>query len=146
MNVVYKLYIECVWCTLFVDQSWCIQNLYKMFLYRIYSKFWQAFVYILYTKFSAHSTFNFVCKMYTKGYSNVEYILYIFCIYFLYISCILLAQFLYTKFIHSFHVYIKMEELKWKSYKWSPFPFFSLIQAQILNEILLQLIRKIRTI
>ena len=100
----------------------------------------------MYTKFSWHSTLNFVYKMYTKVYRNVVYILYIFCIYFVYISCIHLVQFLNTKCIHSFHVDIKMEVLKWKSCKWSPFPFFSLIHAQILTEIVFQLIRRTRTI
>ena len=42
--------------------------------------------------------------MYTKVCPNVVYILYTYCIYFVYISCINLVQFLYTKCIHSFHV------------------------------------------
>ena len=42
----------------------CIQNVYKM-----YTTFRQAFVYILYTKLKEY-------KIYTKACRNVEYILY----------------------------------------------------------------------
>ena len=63
IHSVWILYTNCIhnflWCILFVDQNWCIQNVYKMF-----PTFQQTFVYILYTKFSCNSSFNFVYKMY----------------------------------------------------------------------------------
>ena len=40
--------------------------------------------------------------MYPKDSQNVGYILYTFCIHFVYISCTHLAQILYTKCIHDF--------------------------------------------
>ena len=48
-----------------------IQNVYKM-----YTTFQQAFVYILYTKSKELCQLNFVYKMYTKVCHNVRYILY----------------------------------------------------------------------
>ena len=57
----------------------CIQNEYKMYIYKIYITLRQTFVYILYTKFSWRSSFDFVYKMYTKVCRNMVCILYIFC-------------------------------------------------------------------
>ena len=34
MNSVYRLCTS-LWCTLFIDQNWCIQNVYKMFVYKM---------------------------------------------------------------------------------------------------------------
>ena len=87
-----------------ISANFCIQNVYKMFVYKIYTTFRQTFVYILYTKFSWHSSSDFVYKMYKKVCQNVVYILLKFCIHSVYISCIHLVQFLYTKYIHSFRV------------------------------------------
>ena len=70
----------------------------------MYNKFQPIFVYILYIKFSWHSSFDFEDKMYTKFSRNVVYILLKFCIHFVHISCIHLVKFLYTKCIHSFRV------------------------------------------
>ena len=66
----------------------------------MYRTFRQTFAYTLYTKFSCHSSFNSVYKMYTKVCRNVVYILYTFCMHFVYISCTHLVQFLYRKSIH----------------------------------------------
>ena len=115
MNFVYKLY---TWCTLFVHQNWCIQNvykmviykmcpnfpqtfvykmyIYKMFVYKIYTAIRQIFVYILYTKFSWHTSFDFVYKMYTKVCWNVVYILHTSVAYILYNICI---KNVYTVFV-----------------------------------------------
>ena len=100
---VYKIY-PTFQIFVYILYTKCIQNVYKMFVYKMYPTFQQSFVYILYTKFSWHSSFDFVYKMYTKACQNVVYILHTFCIYFAYISCIHLVQFLYTKCIHSFRV------------------------------------------
>ena len=62
-----------------------IQN----FVYEMYLTFWQTFVYISYTKFSWHSSTDFVYKMCTKVCWNVVYILYTSVAYVLYNSCIL---------------------------------------------------------
>ena len=81
-----------------------MQNVYKMFVYKMYYTF-HSFVSILYTKFSCHSSFNFVFKMYKKVCRKRIYIFYTFCIHFVYISyCIHLVQPLYTKCINSFRV------------------------------------------
>ena len=58
-----------------------------MFAYKMYPTFRQTFVYNWYKKFSRHSSFNFVYKMYTKVFRNGVYILCTFCIHLLYISC-----------------------------------------------------------
>ena len=71
----------------------CIQNVYKM-----YPTFQQTFVYILYTTFSWHNSFDFVYKMYTKACQNVVYILYKFCINQLYTSCTIFVYEMYTRF------------------------------------------------
>ena len=71
----------------------------------MYTTCQQTFVYILHTKFSGHSSFDFVYKMYTNVCRNVVYILYTFCIHLAYIFLyILLLQFFYTKCRHSFRV------------------------------------------
>ena len=49
----------------------CTQNVYKM-----YTTFQQAFVYILYTKSKELCQLNFLYKMYTEVCRNVGYILY----------------------------------------------------------------------
>ena len=72
-----------------------ILNVQEMFVYKMYTTFRQTFVYILSTKTSWHSSFDFVWKIYTKFvemwytfvlhfvfilYTSVVYILYNFCI------------------------------------------------------------------
>ena len=64
----------------------------------MYPAFLQTFVYILYTKFSCHDSFNFVYKMYTKVCQNVVYILYKLCIDQLYTSCTMFVYKMYTQF------------------------------------------------
>ena len=88
-------------CIQLFAYTFCMNFVYKMFVYKMYPTFRQTFVHILYAKFSWHSSFDFVCKMYTKVCWNVVYIFYI---HFGYISCIHLVQFLYSKSIHSFRV------------------------------------------
>ena len=83
-NCVYILYTKIVQDV----YNWCIQNVYKM-----YTTFRQAFVYILYTKSKELCQLNFVYKMYTKVCWNVGYILYTFCIH----------QFWSTKSVHHKH-------------------------------------------
>ena len=68
-----------------ISTNFCIQNVYKIFVYKMHPTFRQTFVYILYTKCIQ----KFVEMQYT------------FCIC---ISCIHLIQFLYIKSIQSFHV------------------------------------------
>ena len=104
IHSVWILHTNCTqnfWCTIFVDQNWFIKTVYKRYVYKMYTKFRQTFVYILYTKFSCHSCLNFVYKMYTEDcrfnfaykmytkvcwkvvyilYTSVAYILYNFCI------------------------------------------------------------------
>ena len=46
-------------------QTKYIQNVYKMFVYKMHLTFRQTFVCILYTKFSWHGSFDSVYKMYT---------------------------------------------------------------------------------
>ena len=87
----------------------CIQNEYKMYIYKIYITLRQTFVYILYTKFSWRSSFDFVYKMYTKVCRNMVCILYIFCRHQLYTPCTI---FVYTKCIHSFRVGLKKRLVK----------------------------------
>ena len=65
----------------------------------MYPKFQQAFVYILHTQISCHSSLNFIYII--QKFSEMWYT---FCIHFVYISCIHLVQFLYTKCIHDFRV------------------------------------------
>ena len=74
----------------------CIQNVCM----KIYPTFQQTFIYILYKKFSWHSSFNFVYKSYTKVCQNVVCILhiYILYIYILCTSCIIFAYKMYTQF------------------------------------------------
>ena len=113
---VYKMYTNCLYikCIPYFDKflyTLCIQNVYKMFVYKIYLTFRQTSVYkmfvykmypilrqtcvyILCTKFSWHSSFDF----------ELILVWYTFCIHFAYISCIHLVQFLYTKCMHSFCV------------------------------------------
>ena len=79
------MYTKCV-------QNVCVQN---------YTTFPQTFVYILYTKFSWHISFDFIYKRYTNVCRNVVYILYTFCIatfciHQLYKCCI---QNVYTVFV-----------------------------------------------
>ena len=69
-----------------------------MFVYKMYPTFRQSFVYILYTKFSWHSSFDFTYKLYTKASRNMVYILYTFCIHQLYTSCTIFVYKMYTQF------------------------------------------------
>ena len=105
---VYILYVFCIqivyivlmmypFCRLELMYKNCIQDICK-----IYTTCRQTFVYILFTNFNCHSSFNFVYKMYTKVCRNVGYISYASCIHFVYSSCIHLVQFLYTKCTHDF--------------------------------------------
>ena len=69
-----------------ISINFCIQNVYKM-----YPTFQQTFVYILLTKFSNHSSLDFVYKMYierslSKCVIHFVYILYTFCIHELHTS------------------------------------------------------------
>ena len=84
----------------------------------MYNKFQPIFVYILYIKFSWHSSFDFEDKMYTKFSRNVVYILLKFCIHFVHISCIHLVKFLYTKCIHSFRVGVHSRHVTKKPLWW----------------------------
>ena len=77
------LYAKCIPYFNKLLHTFCIQNVYKMFVYiqnQMYPTFQQTFVYILYTKFSWHRSLDFVYKMHTKACRNVVYILYNFCI------------------------------------------------------------------
>ena len=96
MNLVYKLYTQCLWCTHSVDQNWCIQIVYKMFVYKMYPTFRQTFVHIVYTKFSWHSSFDFVYKRSAKVCWNLAYILYTSVVYILYSFS---TQNVYTVFV-----------------------------------------------
>ena len=75
VNIVFKMY---TFCRSELMYTTCMQNV---------SHILTIFIYILDTKFSCHSSFNFVNKMYTKVCWNVGrivytllYILYNFCI------------------------------------------------------------------
>ena len=74
-NPTWKLCIHFVYknCTRFMQLIYrkCTQNVYKM-----YTTFQQAFVYILYTKSKELCQLNFLYKMYTEVCRNVGYILY----------------------------------------------------------------------
>ena len=76
--------------------NFCIQNVYKMFVYKMHSTFRQTFAYILLSKFNCHRSFDFVYKMYTKVCQNMGYILYTFCIHQLYTSCTVFVYKMYT--------------------------------------------------
>ena len=62
----------------------------------MYPTFRQTFVHILYTKFSWHSSFDFVCKMSAKVCWNLAYILYTSVVYILYSFS---TQNVYTVFV-----------------------------------------------
>ena len=96
MNFVYKLY-TCLYtkCIPYFNKflyTFCIQNIYKIFVYKMYPIFRQTFVYILYTKFSWHSSFDFVYKYMEK---LVE-MWYTLCIYFVYILYTLVVCIFYN--------------------------------------------------
>ena len=88
IHSVWILYTNCLHngygCTLFVHQNSCVQNVYKMFVYKIYPTFPQSFVYILHTKciqnvaFKMYSTFRqtFVYILHTKCIQNVAFKMY----------------------------------------------------------------------
>ena len=65
--------------------------------------FRQTVVNILYTKLAA-----FLLILYAKCLQNFVGTWYTHCIHFVYISCIHLVQFLYTKYIHSFKMYAQL--------------------------------------
>ena len=73
----------------------CIQLMYTKCTQNVYHIFWQAFVYILYTKLKELWQPNFVYKTYTKHFRNVGYIL---CKNISYTLCI--HQFWPTKSVH----------------------------------------------
>ena len=87
------MYTKCIQNVCIQNVSHISANFYTQNIYKKYPTFAQTFVYILYTKFSWHSSFDFVYKMYTKVCRKAGYILYIFCINILHISCIHLVQF-----------------------------------------------------
>ena len=101
-----------VWCTLFVDQNWCIQNVYMQNVSHISTNFCIHFVYKMYTKclyiFKIKCTPHFNKLLYTFCIQNLAdidlWILYTKCIQKLVKCGIHLVQFLYTKCIHSFRV------------------------------------------
>ena len=55
-----------------------------MFVYKIYPTFQQTFVYILYTKFSNHSSLDFVCKINIEKFVEMCYTFCIHSVYILY--------------------------------------------------------------
>ena len=89
----------CIQNVFHISTNFCMQNVYKMFVCKMYPTFRQTFVYILNAKFSWHSSFDFVYKMYTKACRNVVYILYTFCIHQLYTSCTIFVYKMYTQFM-----------------------------------------------
>ena len=81
------MYKKCLYTNIsHISTNICIQNVYTKCLYicKIYITFQQTFV----TKFSWHSFFDFVYKMYTKVCRNVVYILYTLIAYIFYNFCI----------------------------------------------------------
>ena len=62
-----------------ISINFCIQNVYKM-----YPTFQQTFVYILLTKFSNHSSLDFVYKMYIEKFVKMCYTFCIHSVYILY--------------------------------------------------------------
>ena len=96
-NFVYTLYTQYLWCTLFVDQNWCIQNVSKM-----YTKCIPHFDKLLYTLCIQNLTAIVRIILYTKCILKFVEMWNTFCIYIPCISCIHLAQFLYIKCIHDF--------------------------------------------
>ena len=87
---VYKMYAKCLYTNVsHILTNFCVQNVYKMFVYKMYTTFRQTFIYILYTK----------CIQKLSKYGvHFVYILYTSVVYIFYI------QFLYTKCIYSSHV------------------------------------------
>ena len=92
----YKTYTKCLYtkCNPHYGKLlywFCIQNLAGIVLLILCTKY---FVY----KFSWHSSFDFV-------YKKLVEMSYTFCIHFVYISCIHLVQFLYTKCMYTVSVW-----------------------------------------
>ena len=86
-----------------IPTNFCIHFVYKMYTQYLHTKCIPHFdkllyLYILYTKFSWHSSFDFLYKIYTKVCRNVVYILYTFCIHQLYTSCTIFVYKMYTQF------------------------------------------------
>ena len=98
INFVYKMYTKCFHtkCVPHFDKflyTKCIQNVCILNVYHLSTKFLTSW----------HSSYDFVYKMYTKVCRNVVYILYTFCIHFVYINCIYLvscAIFVYKMYTH----------------------------------------------
>ena len=82
----------------------------------MYPTFQQTFVYILYKKFSCHSAFNFVYKMYANVCRNVVYILYTIYMHQLYTSCTIFVYKMYTQFPCGVHSLISLGLLNLKSF------------------------------
>ena len=61
IQIVYIIFMMHTFCRSELMYKKCVPNVYKM-----YPTFLQTFIYILYTKFSCNSSFNFVYKMHTK--------------------------------------------------------------------------------
>ena len=100
IHFAYKLFTKCIQniCiqnVSYISTNFCMQNVYKIFVYKMYTTFRQTFVYILYTKFSWRSFFNFVYK----SLSKYVYILYKFFIHHLYTSCTTFLYKMYTKIL-----------------------------------------------
>ena len=83
--------------------------MYTKFLYTKCIPYFDKFLDTFYIQNLADIVLSILYKMYTKACRNVVYILYTFCTHFVYISCIHLVQFLYTKRIHSSHVGIEFD-------------------------------------
>ena len=103
-------------CNKLLEQALCcIQNVYKMFLYKTYPTFQQTFVHILHTKLSCHSSFNFVYKMRSLSecgihfvyilYTSVVYISYNFCIQNVYTVSVRVIKINWIH--HSCHYYVQ---------------------------------------
>ena len=78
----------------------CTQNEYKMFVYKMQPTFRQT----LYTFCIQNLADIVLLILYTKCIQKLVEMWYTFCMPFVYISCIHLVQFLYTKCMHSFRV------------------------------------------
>ena len=74
---VWILYTNCIHNVHDVHNLYIRIDVHKMLVYKMYLTFRQAFVYVLCTKFSWLSSFDFVYKMYRKVCRNVGYILYL---------------------------------------------------------------------
>ena len=91
---VYKMFLYKM-CPTFPQTFVYKMYIYKMFVYKIYTTIRQIFVYILYTKFNWHTSFDFVYKCIQKF---VE-MWYTFCIHQLHTSCTIFVYKMSTQFL-----------------------------------------------